>query len=65
MVKLTPRTKPICTRAGSLRIRPDSSLPARRPHSIRAFSSTAISKALNGTLFARRMVSSREVAVTI
>lgn len=63
--RLTPRTKPICTRPGSLRTRPPSSLPALRPHSIRAFSSVAMSIALKGTLLARRMVSSREVAVTM
>ena len=46
-------------------MRPPSSLPARRPQSMRALSSVAMSTALNGTLLARRMVSSREVAVTM
>ena len=64
-VKRTPNTMPICTRAGSLRGRFLASLPARRPQSMRAFSSVARSRALKGTRFARRMVSSREVAVTV
>ena len=34
-----------------------------RPHSMRAFSSVATSRALNGILLALRMVSRREVAV--
>lgn len=39
--------------------------PALRPHSIRAFSSVATSRAWNEILFAFRIVSNREVAVTI
>lgn len=63
--RLTPRTTPSWIRAGSLRTRPDSSLPARRPHRLRALSSVARSRALKGTRLARRMVSRREVAVTM
>jgi len=62
---LTPITIPICTSPGIFRALPDSSFPDLRPHSIRAFSSVAISSALNGILLALRMVSIREVAVTI
>jgi hypothetical protein len=62
---LTPKTRPSWTRAGSFLTRPLSSLPARRPHSMRAFWSTARSTALKGTRLARRMVSRREVAVTM
>lgn len=60
---LTPMTKPIWTRPGIFLARPDSSLPARRPQSIRAFSSVAISRALKGILLAFKIVSSLEVAV--
>lgn len=63
--QLTPNTMPIWTSPGSFLTRPLSSLPARRPHSMRAFSSTAMSRALKGTRLALRMVSSREVAVTM
>jgi len=62
---LTPITIPICTSPGIFRALPDSSFPALRPHSMRAFSSVAISIALKGILLALRMVSMREVAVTI
>jgi len=62
---LTPSTMPSCTSPGNFLILPDGSFPARLPHSILAFSSTAISTALKGTLLARRIVSSRDVAVTI
>lgn len=48
-----------------MRSRPDESLPARRPQSWRARGSTAMSRALKGTRFARRIVSRREVAVTM
>jgi len=61
----TPSTMPLCTKPGSLRMRPPSSLPARRPQSMRAFSSVAMSSALKGTRLARRIVSSRDVAVTM
>lgn len=61
----TPRTMPSCTSPGSLLTLPEASFPARRPHSMRAFSSVAMSTALKGTLFARRMVSRRDVAVTM
>jgi len=61
----TPRTMPICTKPGSFLGRPVSSFNARLPHSMRAFSSVATSRALNGILFALRMVSRREVAVTM
>lgn len=64
-ISLTPKTVPICTSAGSRLGFPSAVLPARRPHSMRAFSSVARSVALKGTRFARRMVSSREVAVTM
>ncbi|KAL2165260.1 hypothetical protein VTH06DRAFT_557 [Thermothelomyces fergusii] len=50
---------------GSLRCRPFASLPARRPQSMRAFSSVARSTALKGMRLARRMVSRRDVAVTM
>lgn len=61
----TPRTRPSWTRPGIFLWRPEASLPARRPQSMRAFSSTAMSIALKGTRLARRMVSRREVAVTM
>ena len=57
MRKHTPTTMPILTRPGSFR------LPARRPHSIRAFSSVATSRAWKEILLALRMVSRRDVAV--
>ena len=53
----TATTMPILTNPGSFRF------PALRPHSIRAFSSVATSRALNGILLALRIVSSRDVAV--
>ena len=53
----TPTIIPILTSPGSF------FLPARRPHSIRAFSSVATSRAWNGILLALRIVSRREVAV--
>ena len=53
----TPTTIPILTRPGSFLF------PARRPQSMRAFSSVATSRARKGILFALRMVSRREVAV--
>lgn len=65
LVRLTPSTRPSCTRAGSFLTRPLASFPALRPHSIRALSSVARSRALKGTRLARRMVSRREVAVTM
>jgi hypothetical protein len=61
----TPSTNPSCTRPGSFLARPDSSFPDLRPHSMRAFSSVATSSALKGMRFALRIVSSREVAVTM
>lgn len=54
---------PVCTSPGSFLARPSAALPARRPQSMRAFSSVATSMALKGTRLARRMVSRREVAV--
>lgn len=52
-------------RAGSFLGRPEASLPARRPQSMRALSSVERSMALKGTRLARRMVSRRDVAVTM
>jgi hypothetical protein len=63
--RLTPITKPICTSPGIFLALPDSSFPALRPHSMRAFSSVAMSSALKGIRFAFKMVSIREVAVTM
>ena len=57
--------RPICTSPGIFLTLPDSSFPALRPHSMRAFSSVAISSALNGILFAFKIVSIRDVAVTM
>lgn len=53
----TATTTPIFTRPGSFL------LPALRPHSIRAFSSVATSRARKGILLALSIVSRRDVAV--
>lgn len=65
IVAFTPRTEPSCTKPGSFRTRPFASLPARRRHILRALGSVAISIALKGTRLARRIVSRRDVAVTM
>ena len=55
--RYTPIIMPILTRPGNFLF------PALRPHSMRAFSSVATSRAWKGTRFAFRIVSRREVAV--
>ena len=55
----SPTIMPILTKPGSFLF------PALRPHSMRAFSSVATSKAWNWILFAFSMVSMRDVAVMI
>ena len=55
----SPTIMPILTKPGNFRF------PALRPHSMRAFSSVATSKAWNWILFALSMVSMRDVAVMI
>ena len=52
-------TKPILISPGSFLF------PARLPHSMRAFSSVATSRAWNEILLALRIVSKRDVAVMI
>lgn len=56
---ISPTIMPILTSPGNFLF------PALRPHSIRAFSSVATSRALNWILFAFSMVSIRDVAVMI
>ncbi|KAK1238805.1 hypothetical protein MKX07_004381 [Trichoderma sp. CBMAI-0711] len=56
---------PSWTSAGNFLALPFSSFPARRPQSMRALSSVEMSMALKGTRFARRIVSRRDVAVTM
>lgn len=55
----TPTNMPILTKPGNFLF------PALRPHSMRAFSSVATSRAWNGMRFAFKIVSRREVAVVM